>query len=287
MTFEVGQVIDERYRVLGRIGAGRFGVVFRAEDVMTGAKIALKCLSPDATSEPVFRTRMQREARAMGALSGTSATQIFDYSKAACGTLYIAMELLSGEDLEKHLRALEERGERLSIDRLIELLGPIASTLELAHARGIIHRDIKPANIFVLAPGARGAVRLLDFGLAKDVNAAALTKDGTVLGSPNYIAPEVWRGKSQEIDQRVDVYSLGAVIYRALAGQVPFPEKGTMQLLMAVTKNKRPSLHARRPDLPPEVDPWVARALAASPADRFASVSELWSALLTALGRGA
>jgi serine/threonine-protein kinase len=228
---------------------------------------------------------MEREARAMGALSGTSATQIFEFNTSADGTLYIVMELLEGEDLEQHLRGIEAGGGRLSGDRLVELLGPIAATLELAHARAIIHRDIKPANIFVMASKTRGPVRLLDFGLAKDLNAAALTKDGTVMGSPSYMAPEAWRGKPQELDQRIDVYSLGAVIFRALAGQVPFPEKAVMQLLLAVTRSKRPSLTAKRPDLPPAVDPWVERALAASPADRFQTVRDLWSALLDALGR--
>ena len=184
MTYATGDVIDGRYRLVEIIGSGRFGVVFKAEDTNTGAAVAVKCLNPDQTIEPIFRTRMEREARAMGALSGTSATQIFAFSKTADGTLYIVMELLEGEELEHHLRAIEEGGGRLSVDRLIELLGPIASTLELAHARGIIHRDIKPANIFVLASKTRGAVRLLDFGLAKDLSASALTKDGTVLGSP-------------------------------------------------------------------------------------------------------
>jgi serine/threonine-protein kinase len=285
MSYTKGDLIDGRYKVLEAIGSGGQGVVFRAEDSLTGATIALKCLNDNTTSEPLFRTRMEREARAMGALSGTSATQIFAFNKAADGTLYIAMELLEGEDLEQHLRGLEKKGERLSVDRVIEILGPVAETLELAHGQGILHRDIKPANIFVLAPRGRGPVRLLDFGLAKDLSAAALTKDGTVMGSPSYIAPEVWRGKPQELDVRIDVYSLGAVIFRALAGQVPFSGKGTMQLLLAVTRGKRPSLHALRPDLPASIDAWVERALAVLPSERFASVRELWEGFLRALGQ--
>lgn len=284
MTFTKGDLIDGRYKVLEPIGSGGQGVVFRAVDCQTGAEIALKCLNDSTTSEPLFRTRMEREARAMGALAGTSATQIFAFNKAETGTLYIAMELLEGEDLEQHLRRLEASGQRLSVNRVLELLEPVAATLDLAHARGILHRDIKPANIFVLARPVRGPVRLLDFGLAKDLSAAALTKDGTVMGSPSYIAPEVWKGKPQELDVRIDVYSLGAVIFRALAGQVPFSGKGTMQLLLAVTRGKRPSLHALRPDLPAAIDAWVERALAVLPNDRFSSVRELWNALLQALG---
>jgi serine/threonine-protein kinase len=105
------------------------------------------------------------------------------------------------------------------------------------------------------------------------------------MGSPSYIAPEVWRGKPQELDVRIDVYSLGAVIFRALAGQVPFSGKGTMQLLLAVTRGKRPSLHALRPDLPASIDAWVERALAVLPSERFASVRELWEGFLRALGQ--
>jgi serine/threonine-protein kinase len=221
----------------------------------------------------------------MGALSGTSAVQVLGFSKSDQGNLYLVMEMLDGVDLETHLHRLADNGDRLSFGELVELIGPIVETLDAAHARGIIHRDLKPANIFVLSSRSRGAVRLLDFGLAKDLKATPLTMEGMIAGSPSYIAPEVWRGKPDLIDHRIDVYSLGAVIFRALAGRTPFDGKQPIdRLLIQVTRGERPSLHALRPDLPPVVDPWVQKALAISRDERFQDVRSLWTVLVASLG---
>ncbi len=280
MTYSIGALIDKRYRIVDIVGSGGHGVVFRAEDINGGPFVAVKCLHPETTEDTTLRTRLMREARVADSLADTSAAKVFACNTTSDGIIYIVMELMEGQNLDEYLKSLEAQGQKLGPSHLIELLAPIAKTLSVAHSRGILHRDIKPANIFVLKnPDAQGPVRLLDFGLAKQMDAAALTKDGTVLGSPHYIAPEVWRGKPQELDAKVDVYSLGAVIFRALAGRVPFDVKGTMQILMAVTRGKRPSLHALRPDLPPEVDAWVERALAAAKESRFANIDELWEAL--------
>ncbi|WP_437598000.1 serine/threonine-protein kinase [Sorangium sp. So ce590] len=130
-------------------------------------------------------------------------------------------------------------------------------------------------------PGAaaRGGVRLLDFGLVKVMQADPLTREGAIPGSPSYIAPEVWKGRPQEIDHRIDIYSLGAVLFRVLAGRVPFSGASRVDILLAAARGPRPSLYALRPDLPPEIDAWVARALAVVPEERFQDVRALWSAL--------
>jgi serine/threonine-protein kinase len=195
------------------------------------------------------------------------------------------MELLQGKDLETTLRAIEAGGRTLPLDRVFALFGPIVDTLEAAHARGIIHRDLKPANLFVLEGSARGGVRLLDFGLVKVLKADPLTKEGSIPGSPSYIAPEVWRGKPQEVDHRIDVYSLGAMLFRTLAGRVPFVGQTRVDVLLASTRGPRPSLHALRSDLSAEVDAWVARALAIAPDARYQDVRTLWSDLSALLGR--
>jgi serine/threonine protein kinase len=282
MAYALGELIDERYRVTGKLGKGAHGDVYAATDELLNSRLAIKCLSPDLASDPSFKVRMHREARAMGALSGTSAAQIFAFGKANDGTLYIAMELLAGRDLEHYLLEIEKHGGRIDLKRIVTLLGPIAQTLEAAHALSIVHRDIKPANIFVLDSFERGGVRLLDFGLAKDLNAHGLTQEGMVAGSPSYIAPEIWRGRAKEADRRIDVYSLATVVYRALAGEPPFDSRQPLdRFLIAVTRAPRPSLRAKRPDLPASIDAWVDKALAASPDDRFATIAKMWDVLRT------
>ncbi len=279
-SYAVGDLIDDRYEVTGVVGQGAHGVVYAAKDSMLGSRVAIKCLGADLAADAGFKTRMHREARAMGALSGTSAAQIFAFNKAKAGELYIVMELLAGRDLEAYLRELEKHGARVELKRIVNLLGPIAETLDIAHDQGIVHRDIKPGNIFVLDSMTRGGVRLLDFGLAKDLNATALTQEGMIAGSPGYIAPEIWRGRAKDADRRIDVYSFGAVIFRALAGAPPFdPKQPLDRFLIEVTRGARPSLKKLRSELPQTIDDWVEKALAADPQDRFATVGKMWSVL--------
>ncbi|AKT36962.1 serine/threonine-protein kinase [Chondromyces crocatus] len=282
--FDVGDVVDERYELLDELGAGAHGTVFRARDLTAhGAEVAIKCLHPELAANEGLKARLTREARAMSALAGTSAAEVRAFGSTPQGTLYLVLELLHGRDLEATLRALDTEGRRLTQERLITLFEPIVKTLETAHARGIIHRDLKPANIFVLEDPDQGVVRLLDFGLAKDLAADPLTTKGAIAGSPAYIAPEVWMGRPHELDHRLDVYSLGAVIFRALAGQPPFQAETRIDLIVACMHGPRPSLKARRPDLPAAIDAWVARALATSREARFPDVTSLWAALLDVL----
>ena len=279
MNYKKGDVIDGRYQVEAMIGQGAHGAVYRVVDQMLGSHLALKCLHADVASEPGFKTRMMREARAMGALSGTSAVSVMAFNKAADGGLYLVMELLSGRDFETYLREIEAHGGRVSLTKLVELLGPIADTLQAAHEIKIIHRDLKPGNIMVLDTLGRGPVRLLDFGLAKDLKADPLTMEGMVAGSPAYMAPECWRGKPDMLDHRIDVYSFGTIVFRALAGKPPFdPKQPIDRLIFAVMRAPRPSLTALRPDLPGASDVWVQKALAIDPKDRFQTIRDMWRA---------
>jgi serine/threonine-protein kinase len=223
---------------------------------------------------------MLREAQVMAALAGTSAIRVYGLRTTTDGALYLVMELLIGADLDDYLAEIESVGQRLSIHRLFDLLDPIVDTLEAAHARGIVHRDLKPANIFVLESGG---VRLLDFGLAKVLAASPLTNDGMIAGSPSYIAPEVWRGNPRVLDHRIDVYSLGAITFRALSGNVPFDTGSLLEKYQLATTGERPSLYAKRPDLPREIDTWVAQALAIDPDMRFHQVRGMWNALRSVL----
>jgi len=277
----LGQVVGGRYRIDLAIGSGGQSVVYRAQDIRDGDWVAVKVLDQSLAQDPTFRERMFREARAMTMLTGTAAVRALDQAWAPDGALCLIMELLVGEELDDYIARFEEQGQRLPLDHLKWITQPVVRTLELAHQNGIVHRDIKPANIFVLQDGS---VRLLDFGFAKFTRMPSMTAFGEAAGSPTYMAPECWRGDPLKLDQRIDVYSLGAVLFFVLAGQPPFPKTSLGDLMMKVTHDPRPSLHALRPDLPKEVDDWVEQSLAIDPDKRFVRVGAMWAVLAGILG---
>src|SRR5262249_3059949 len=259
------------------------GVVYRAHDHLMRVDVALKLLK-DIAADAEYYVRMVREARALAALAGTSAVQVFGWGADMDGSFYIAMELLEGMNLEEYLVRIEAGGARMPVDDMVRILDPIVATLDAAHERGIVHRDLKPSNIYLIDSHRGGGVRLLDFGLVKIMGARPLTREGFVAGSPNYIAPEAWRGEPTKLDHRIDVYSFAAIVFRVLSGKVPFEFADLMELLQRVTRGPRPSLRALRPDLPPDIDAWVEMALAADPELRFARVRAMWTALRQTLG---
>ena len=221
----------------------------------------------------------------MGQLSGTSAVQIMAFNKTAWGALYIVMEYLDGSDLNEHCAQAEQAGRTLALAEVVDILDPIAGTLQAAHERGIIHRDVKGGNVFVMKSAVRGRSRLLDFGLAKDISLDPLTRTGIIAGSPAYIAPEAWTGRPKPIDHRVDVYSFGVLLFRVLTGRLPFDASVPIdQLLRAVTRDARPSLHALRPDLSPAIDDWVKKTLAIDREERFFNVATMWRDFVQVVG---
>jgi serine/threonine protein kinase len=271
-----GQVIGGRYQALSLLGEGGQSSVYRARDLRAGDEVALKVLKVGADKEST--ERMFREARAMASLQGTAAVRVLDQGWTDDGAMCLITELLDGKPLDEVLEASEAGGVRADVAMVMRLIEPIVQTLRAAHEIGIVHRDLKPPNIFVLSEARGGGVRLIDFGFAKFQRMRGLTADGMIAGSPSYIAPESWLGKRDVIDHRVDVYSLGAVVFRCLAGRPPFVSTDLATLLREVTGGARPSLHALRPDLPPEVDDWVAQALAIDASQRFQGVVAMFRA---------
>src|SRR4051812_9010086 len=161
MAYKPGDVISNRYRILERLGAGAHGVVYRARDLETRGELALKFLGDGKGLDPDLSRRLEREAVAMARLRGTSAVYVHGISTSQDGMLYVAMEMLYGQDLEQYLGDAEKVGGRIKAARLLEILRPVAGTLAQAHAQGIIHRDLKPSNVFVVDANKGGGVRLL------------------------------------------------------------------------------------------------------------------------------
>jgi eukaryotic-like serine/threonine-protein kinase len=270
-----GEVIGQRYELLEVIGRGGQGTVYRASDRWMQRAVAVKVLGAKAVREPHAVERLMREQQAMSTLKGTAAVELFDVFRGDAGELCLVMELLKGMDLDDYLFTIELTNGRIALERVVQIFEPVVRTLETAHAAGILHRDLKPANIFLLESGG---VRLLDFGLARLKKSAPLTAPGTVMGSPSFMAPEAWQGVSDLMDPRADVYSLGVILFRVLAGKLPFAGTSMQEKFVSATTFARPSLLKFRPDLPPAADGWVMHALALDRDQRFGNVRALWTA---------
>ncbi|MGH3165299.1 MAG: WD40 repeat domain-containing serine/threonine protein kinase, partial [Trebonia sp.] len=267
------------YRIESRIGSGGMAVVFRARDERLGRSIALKVMAPEWTEDEEFRRRFVAESRAAARVDDPHVIPVYE-AGASGGVMFIAMRLVAGTDLRGVLR----REGPLPPARALELLSPVASALDAAHAAGLVHRDVKPGNILVdELPGRPDHVYLADFGLSKGAAAgASLTGAGNYLGTPNYSAPEQIRG--HDVDGRADQYALACVAFELFTGQAPYKRDLPMAVLMAHVSEPPPSLAARQPDTPVTADRVMARALAKRPEQRYASCRDFSDALREAFG---
>jgi eukaryotic-like serine/threonine-protein kinase len=276
-----GELVGGRYRLDSLLDRGGQAAVYRGVDVRMGDEVAIKAILPPQKPDAAWRDRMLREVHALTVLAGTAAVRAYHQVWGEDGTLFLIMELLHGANLEACLTAAKDQGHQLTLTDLRPIMEPVVSTLEVAHAHGILHRDLKPGNIFVQNDGS---VRLLDFGFAKFLRMRTVTLAGHIAGSPSYIAPECWKESTEGLDQRVDVYGFSAVAFRALAGRPPFVGASVIDIMRQCSSAERPSLHALRPDLPTAVDHWVQAALAIEREERFVTVRAAWNALSLALG---
>jgi YVTN family beta-propeller protein len=265
------------YRLDSVLGRGGMGVVYRAEHLTLRRSVALKLVAPELATDPRFRERFLAESRLAASLEHPNVIPIYDAGEAD-GQLYLAMRLVEGQSL----RDLLDREAPLEPARAIELLAPVASALDAAHARGLVHRDVKPANI-LLEPDDHGEhVYLSDFGLARLAGEARPDEMSHLSGSLNYLAPE--QVTERAVDPRVDVYALGCVLYECLTGEPPYRETSPMTLLWAHASETPPKASERHPGLSKAIDPVLIRALGKEPEDRYPSCGELIAEAAKALG---
>jgi serine/threonine protein kinase len=277
----IGTVVAGKYRIARLIGGGGMGRVYEAENVAIGKRVALKFV---AVAGGTAAARFHREARIVAAVESAHIVQIFDTAETEAGEPFLVMELLQGEDLAARLA----RG-RLALADALDITAQALRGLKRAHAAGVIHRDLKPENLF-LVPGEedRPHVKLIDFGLSKqlapqdDVGPPSLTADGALLGTPLYMAPEQLEGAPQ-IDHRADLWSMGAILYEALAGAPAFAETSYARLVIRICQRDPEPLSTRVPGVPPTVERVVARALARDRAARWKDADEMLAALLAVM----
>jgi TolB-like protein/Flp pilus assembly protein TadD len=265
------------YRVLGRLGSGGMGEVFRAEDLKLGRLVALKVLPEALAADPAQLARFEREARALAALSHPHIVGIHSIEEHD-GLRFLTMELVEGTSLD---HAIPRKG--FAVDAFLSVAVPVAEALAVAHARGIVHRDLKPGNIML---GEDGLVKVLDFGLAKlrpetppprardrDRSTETLTEVGQIVGTVAYMAPEQLEGF--EVDHRTDIFSLGVLLYEMATGERPFRGRSSADLMSAILRSEPAPLTTVRGGLPEQLGRIVRMCLEKDPARRYQSAGDV------------
>lgn len=274
-----------QYRLLHKIGAGGMGEVYLAEHALLKRPCALKLIKPEASADPVALARFEREVQSSARLAHHNTIEIYDYGHTDDGTFYYVMEYLRGMSLAD----VVEKFGPLPAGRVIHVFRQVCAGLAEAHALGLVHRDLKPANIFLAVQGGETDVaKVLDFGLVKptkDPNAAELTAELTVSGTPLFMSPEQATA-DRSLDARSDIYALGAIMYLALTGRPPFQGETAFAVMMAHGRDPVTPPSEVRANVPHDIEAIVLRCLAKKPAERYSSVKELNGALASCTASG-
>ncbi|HXN30307.1 MAG TPA: serine/threonine-protein kinase, partial [Polyangiaceae bacterium] len=277
----VGSVLSGRWRVVQRLGAGGMGEVYAAEPVAGGARVAVKILRPEFAVDPVVVARFAEEGRTCTRLVHPNIVRIVDGGTSEEGSPFIVMDLLDGVPLS----AYTQNGERVPTAQAVPILQGILAGLAAAHAQGVVHRDLKPDNVFLTRhPGGMFVVKVLDFGVAKVMDAAggmgSRTRSGILLGTPAYMSPEQVKGAT-DVDQRADLWSAGVLLYEMLTGRAAFPAPTEYARLLAVLSTEPEPIERVDPALAP-LAPFVVQALNKNRDHRFGSAIEMARALAAA-----
>ena len=267
----------DKYVVLGELGRGAMGTVYKARDPVLDRVVAIKMMSEDLLIEEEMRNRFDREARSAAGLQHPNIVTIFDFGELeGQGVPYIVMELLEGDSLAQ----LMEQGKPERLKDKMQIVSQICRGLDYAHKRGVIHRDVKPGNIQVLSDGT---AKILDFGIANVEGSTIKTKTGLVMGTPNYMAPEQISGKT--VDHRADMWAVGVLLYELLSKDRPFTASTVPGLVYQIVHAQPPGLDARALGLPAKLVSVVERVLSKDPDQRFRDLALMGRALDQIMGK--
>ena len=269
-TLAAGDMVAGKYRIMGSLGKGGMGVIYKAEDIRLKRLVALKVLPPDLTRVSEARERFVQEAQAASALDHANICTIYEIGECDDAVMYIAMAYYAGETLKQKI----ECGP-LEVKSALEIAVQVARGLAMAHKAGIVHRDLKPANVIVTE---HGDVRVIDFGLAKLMGGRDLTTVGTMMGTVIYMSPEQAQGG--EVDCRTDIWSLGVLLYEMLTGQAPFGGDRDQAVIYSIINREPQPVHMLQRHVPAALEKIVRKAMQKTVEDRYQSVADMLADLI-------
>jgi serine/threonine protein kinase len=269
----VASALEGRYQILKELGRGGMGIVFHAHDKELKEQVAIKILSPLLSNDPEALERLKREVSAARRITHPYVIRIHDIAEVN-GLHYVSMEFFYGTNLKEFVK----RSGTLSMMQAYEIAAQICEGLDAAHRQGVIHRDLKSQNIII---NPSNQIKIIDFGLAHTAHLQGMTATGLIMGTPEYMAPEQVSGK--KVDERADIYSLGIILYELFTGRVPFSGDSAIAVGFKQLKEDPPPPRDINPQLLPEVEAILLKALQKDPANRYGSVTALRTALQEAV----
>ncbi|WEG11627.1 Stk1 family PASTA domain-containing Ser/Thr kinase [Pullulanibacillus sp. KACC 23026] len=269
----IGRRINDRYKIISRVGDGGMSVVYKAEDLILDRLVAVKVLRSDFSSDEAFIRRFRREAESVASLSDPNIVSIYDIGEEE-NLHYIVMEFIDGMTLKEYIKQFGPLPSRDAV----YILKQIASALEHAHNQGIIHRDIKPQNILI---DDQDNVKVTDFGIALAISSATITFTTSIMGSAHYLSPE--QAKGGKATAKSDVYAFGIVMYEMLTGELPFPGESPVTVALKHLNDDYTRPKVLNPNIPQSLENIIIRAMAKLPEERFDGMSEIYQELTTAL----
>ena len=266
------QLLGNRYRIQDRIGEGGMAFVYVALDEKLGRKVAIKVLHEHMEKNADIRKRFQMEAQAISVLDHPNIVKIYDYSGEGQGRLWIVTEVIRGKNLAEYVQQFS--GGWLHPAVASSIVREILKALAVAHRNGIVHRDVKPENVMLTVDGG---IKLMDFGIAKDLGKTSMTLTGTFMGSPSYMSPEQIRGR--DVDLRSDLYSLAVLFYEVVTGRLPFTGQTTHDVVLKIMEGEFTYPRFLVPSLPDAIDGQIVRGMAKDPAHRFQTAADFGTAI--------